>query len=122
MSSGERIGIIGIGAMGFAMATNLSARGRAPQVRDIDPKTIAAAAARGLSSCDSPAQLAERCDLVAIVVVDAKQIDEVLFGTGGVVYAQLQGRPLAVMICSTIAASDTERLRDRLVSHRIALL
>lgn len=117
-----RIGIIGIGAMGFAMATNLQTRGHAPQVRDVDPHVIAAAINHGLSHCDSPAALAERCDLVAIVVVDAKQIDEVLFGAGGIVHADRQGRPLAAMICSTIAASDTERFRERLVGHGIALL
>ena len=122
MSSNTRVGIVGIGAMGFAMATNLKARGHAPPVRDIDPKTLAAATAHGLAVCDSAARLAEGCDLIAIVVVDAPQIDEVLFGAGGVVHADLRARPLAVMICSTIAASDTERFRDRLAAHRIALL
>ena len=122
MSSNTRVGIVGIGAMGFAMATNLKARGHAPPVRDIDPKTLAAATAHGLAVCDSAARLAEGCDLIAIVVVDASQIDEVLFGAGGVVHADLRARPLAVMICSTIAASDTERFRDRLAAHRIALL
>ena len=122
MSSSTRIGIIGIGAMGFAMATNLKARGHAPQVCDIDPKAVAAATAQDLAACDSAARLAERCDLIAVVVVDARQIDQVLFGPGGVVHADLQARSLAVMICSTIAASDTERFRDRLAGHRIAQL
>lgn len=120
-----RIGIIGIGAMGFAMATNLQARGHAPQVRDVDAATIAAATGQGLAVCESAAALAARCDLIAIVVVDAKQIDAVLFGdddAGGVVHAPLHGRPLAVMICSTIAPADTERFRDRLVLHGIDLL
>jgi 3-hydroxyisobutyrate dehydrogenase len=116
-----RLGIIGIGAMGFAMATNLHGRGRAPQVRDIDPQTVAAAAARGLAINDSPAALAAHCDLIAVVVVDAKQIDEVLFGRDGIVHAADAHRP-AVMICSTIAASDTEAFRDRLAEHGIALL
>ncbi len=120
-----RIGIIGIGAMGFAMATNLQARGHAPQVRDVDAATIAAATGQGLAVCESAAALAARCDLIAIVVVDAKQIDAVLFGdddAGGVVHAPLHGRPLAVMICSTIAPADTERFRDRLLLHGIDLL
>ena len=55
-----RIGIIGIGAMGFAMATNLHQRGRRPHVRDIDPAAVAAAAALGIPACDSPAALALR--------------------------------------------------------------
>jgi len=116
-----RLGIIGIGAMGFAMATNLQDRGHAPQVRDIDPQTVAAATARGIATHASPAALAAHCDLVAIVVVDATQIAEVLFGAEGVVHAAAAHRP-AVMICSTIAASDTEAFRDRLKGHGIALL
>ena len=115
-------GIIGIGAMGFAMATNLKARGHAPKVRDIDPATMAAARAQGLEACESSAALAERCDLIAIVVVDARQIDEVLFGKGGVVGAVREGAPPTVMICSTIGASDTERFRDRLAEHGIPLM
>jgi len=122
MNDRVRIGIVGIGAMGFAMATNLHRRGHALQVRDIDAAAVAAAAAQGIRACDSPAALAARCDLIAIVVVDAQQIDEVLFGTGGVVHAAPRDAPLALMICSTIAASDTERFRDRLAAHAIALL
>jgi putative dehydrogenase len=123
MSTRPRIGIIGIGAMGYAMATNLHGRGHALQVRDIDPVPVAAATALGMTACASPAALAARCDLIAIVVVDAAQIDTVLFGTDGVVDAASAGAPApTVMICSTIAAADTERFRDRLAGHGIALL
>ena len=121
MSDTTRLGIIGIGAMGYAMATNLQGRGHAPRVRDIDAQAVDAANAQGLTTCDSPAALAADCDLIAIVVVDAKQIAEVLFGHDGVVHATDGHRP-AVMICSTIAASDTEAFRDRLKGHGIALL
>jgi L-threonate 2-dehydrogenase len=121
MSDIPRIGIIGIGAMGFAMATNLQRRGHAPRVRDIDPAAVAAARALGLTACDSPAALAAQCDLIAIVVVDAMQIEAVLFGLDGVIHAARAEGP-AVMICSTIAAADTERFRDRLAGHAIALL
>ena len=122
MSQQERIGIIGIGVMGFAMATNLHQRGHALQVRDIDSKAASAAEAQGIPACDSPAALAAHCDLIAIVVVDAAQIDDVLFGADGVVHASRREPPPAVMICSTIAASDTERFRDRLAEYGVALL
>jgi L-threonate 2-dehydrogenase len=122
MRQQERLGIIGIGAMGFAMATNLHGRGHALRVRDIDPNAVAAAAAQGIQTCDSPAALAGQCDLIAIVVVDAAQIDDVLFGAEGVVHAARRAPSPAVMICSTIAASDTERFGHRLAGHGIALL
>lgn len=118
-TSAVRIGIVGIGAMGYAMATNLQDRGHAVRVRDIDPAATRAAAARGLAVDGSAGALAAQCELVAIVVVDAAQIDEVLFGAGGI--AASGARP-AVMICSTIGASDTERFLARLAPHGIALL
>ena len=119
-----RIGIVGIGAMGFAMATHLQRCGRAPVVRDVCAAAVAAAQAQGIAVADSAATVAERCDLLAVVVVDAAQIDVVLFGPGGVVHAARNGgaQPLAVMLCSTIAAHDTERFRDRLAAHAIDLL
>lgn len=119
-----RIGVIGIGAMGFAMAANLQRRGYRVQVRDIDPAAVAAAAAIGLASCESSAALAATSDVLALVVVDAAQIDTVLFGPDGVVHADSATRavPLAVLLCSTIAADDTERFHGRLAGHDIGML
>ncbi len=120
----SRIGIVGIGAMGLAMARNLHRKAYRVQVRDIDPAAVAVAAALGIEACDTPAALAAQSDVLALVVVDAAQVDSVLFGPQGVVHADHAARPtkLVVMICSTIAAHDTERFRDRLAGHGIDLL
>ena len=132
MNTSPRIGIVGIGAMGLAMARNLHRKGHALCVRDIDPVAVAAAAALGIEACDSPAALAARCDVLIVVVVDAAQIDELLFGPDGVVHAAAAPRTaphtapraeaLAVLLCSTIAAHDTERFHARLATHAIALV
>ena len=124
MNAAPRIGIVGIGAMGLAMARNLHDKGHALRVRDIDPVAVAAAAALGIEACDSPAALAARCDVLIVVVVDAAQIDAVLFGADGVVHAGAAARaaPLAVLLCSTIAAHDTERIHSRLATHAINLI
>ena len=127
MSNTPRIGIIGIGAMGLAMARNLHAKAYPLLVRDIAPQAVAEAAALGIEACDTPAALAARCDVLVIVVVDAAQIDDVLFGPGGVVHAApaapaTREHPLAVMLCSTIAAHDTERFAERLKAHAIDLM
>ena len=132
MTASPRIGIVGIGVMGLAMARNLQRRGHALCVRDIDPAAVAAAAALGIEACDSAAALAARCDVLIIAVVDAAQIDDVLFGPDGVVHADAETgttpraeprtAPLAVLLCSTIAAHDTERFHARLASHAIDLI
>ncbi|MBC7483340.1 MAG: NAD(P)-dependent oxidoreductase [Rhizobacter sp.] len=127
MSNTTRIGIIGIGAMGLAMARNLHARAYPLLVRDIAPRAVAEAAALGIQACDTPAALAARCDVLVIVVVDAAQIEDVLFGPGGVVHAapaapSTREHPLAVMVCSTIAAHDTEGFAERLKAHAVDLM
>jgi 3-hydroxyisobutyrate dehydrogenase len=124
MSQSPRIGVIGIGAMGLAMARNLHGKGYPLRVCDIAPAAVAAAAALGIEACESPAGLAACSDVLVIVVVDATQIDTVLFGPQGVVHATRPSSDsrLAVMLCSTIAADDTERFRDRLAAHAIDVL
>jgi len=124
MDKSPRIGVIGIGAMGLPMACNLHRKGHPVGVRDIDFAAVAAAAAQGLAACDSPAALAARSDVLVIVVVDAAQIDSVLFGADGVVHAPPRARdtPLAVVLCSTIAAHHTEAFAHRLAPLGIGLL
>ena len=126
-----RIGIIGIGAMGLAMARNLHARNYAVKVRDIDPQALARAAALNLEAAPSAAALAAQADVLIVVVVDAQQIEEVLFGADGVVQAgavdavgvaAVRSTPLTVMLCSTIAAHDTERFQRSLAEHGIDML
>jgi L-threonate 2-dehydrogenase len=106
--------------MGFGMAARLRALGWPVVVRDIDPACEAAAIALGASACASAAELASSCDCVIVVVVDAAQVDAVLFGTDGV----LAARPLphTVMLCPTIAPHDTERCAARLAEHGIACI
>ena len=124
MSKGSRIGVVGIGAMGWPIARNLHGRGHRLAVCDIDPVAVAAAVALGIEACDSPVALAARSDVLIVVVVDAAQIDAVLFGPEGVVAAKPRpaGDRLCVMLCSTIAAEDTERFGARLAAHAVDVL
>ncbi|MEO7338822.1 MAG: NAD(P)-binding domain-containing protein, partial [Caldimonas sp.] len=124
MTKALRVGVIGIGAMGYAIARNLQAKAYPLLVRDIDPAAVAAAAALGIEAAISPADLGGRSDVILIVVVDAAQIEAVLFGADGVVHADRGGSDgrLAVLLCSTIAAEDTERFGERLASLGIDVL
>jgi 3-hydroxyisobutyrate dehydrogenase len=115
-----RVGVVGIGNMGFGMAARLREQGVSVAVRDIDPARVAAAVALGAIACASAAELAARCDCVIVVVVDAAQLDAVLFGAGGVLAAK--PLPQAVMLCPTIAPHDTERCAARLAEHGIGCI
>ena len=114
------VGVIGVGAMGMAMARTLHAKGWRVWARDVRPEADAEARAAGLSLCMSPQALAAQVEIVIIVVVDASQIDAVLFGHDGVVHAGAGAK--TVMLCSTIAPQDTQRVAARLADHGIATI
>jgi 3-hydroxyisobutyrate dehydrogenase len=113
-------GIVGIGNMGLAMALRLRDRGAEVVVHDIDPSRGPLAAAQGARVVDSAAAVAARCACAIVVVVDAAQTDDVLFGARGVVAAMAAGG--TVMLCPTIAPADTERFAARLARHGIATI
>ena len=115
-----RVGIVGIGNMGLAMAARLRELGWPLAVRDIDASREAAAAAFGARPCASAAALASCCDCVIVVVVDAPQLDEVLFAADGVLAAS--PLPACVMLCPTIAPAGTERCAARLAEHGVACI
>jgi putative dehydrogenase len=115
-----RVGIIGVGNMGGAIAARLLSQGYLVAVNDIDAEREAEAVALGAMACPTPAGVATSSDVVIVVVVDAAQTEAVLFGPHGV--ADVLPPGAAVMLCPTIAPGDTERLVQRLAERGIAWL
>ena len=107
-TSDPHVGVIGIGNMGLGIALRLRDQGLDVAVRDIDPSREALARDAGCTVCDSPAQAATGRDLVIVVVVDAPQTRNVLFGPGGATTAL--PADATVMLCPTIAPADVESL------------
>jgi 3-hydroxyisobutyrate dehydrogenase len=116
----DRVGFIGIGNMGLAMALRLRELGQPVVVRDIDGGREARAAAAGAEVAASPAAVAARCDAVIVVVVDARQTEDVLFGPGGAHETLRAGQ--AVLLCPTIAPEDTERFAARLAERGVDVI
>jgi L-threonate 2-dehydrogenase len=122
MSSPEvgSIGVIGVGNMGLGIALRLREQGLAVSVRDIDPAREKLAEAGGCATASTPAALAAGCDLVIVVVVDARQTRDVLFGRDGAAPALAPGS--AVMLCPTIAPADVETMAAELSALGQAVL
>ncbi len=115
-----RIGIVGIGNMGLAIAQRLCAKGWPVAVRDLDPQREQAAAALGAQVFATPAALAACSDVLLVVVVDATQVDEVLFGVDGAAAGLSPGS--TVLLCPTIAPADVERVASRLAALELGCL
>lgn len=104
----------------MAMAVNLHRRGLPLCVYDIRAEAREQAHAHGMPVGASPADVAAQSDLIIIVVVNAKQINKVLFDDDERVARAAHGK--TVMLCSTIAPEDTEAMADRLASLGVAML
>jgi 2-hydroxy-3-oxopropionate reductase len=81
--SGLKVGFIGLGIMGAPMAANLQAAGHVMFVW-ARGKVPAALADNGATVCTSAAEVAKRADFIITMLPDTPQVDEVLFGAGGV--------------------------------------
>jgi 3-hydroxyisobutyrate dehydrogenase-like beta-hydroxyacid dehydrogenase len=116
----QRIGIIGLGAMGRPMARHLIAKGFT--VCGYDPVAAAQdkAAALGIAVVSSPAEVARASELVLIVVGFDAQVEKVFFGEHGLLTAARGG--LIVAMGSTIAPSYARNLAERVKSHGLILL
>lgn len=109
-----KTGLIGIGSMGMAMALNLHRKGFSLCAHDIRSEPMQVAHTAGISICRSPAELAQQSDLIIVVVVNAAQIHQALFGEAGVSQSACPSK--TVMLCSTIAPEDTLSIADHLSS------
>jgi 3-hydroxyisobutyrate dehydrogenase-like beta-hydroxyacid dehydrogenase len=101
------VGIIGVGNMGLAMTTRLLGLGRQVFVRDIDPARETMARALGAAIGTSPAAVAAEACCIIVCVVDADQVDRVLFDPNDGVVAQTS-KP-CVLLCPTIAPEVIEQ-------------
>jgi len=82
----ERVGFIGLGRMGTAMAANLSAAGFPLTVHNRSPAPMAAfAAAHGTPTAADPAALAEASDVVITMLADDEALRDVMSGPRGVI-------------------------------------
>jgi 3-hydroxyisobutyrate dehydrogenase len=107
-----RVGIVGLGAMGMGMAQSLLRAGLEVHACDVRPEAVQQLAAAGAHGAVSPAALATKVEALLIVVVNAAQTEQVLFGPDGAA-AHLQ--PGAVVIASaTVAPEYAEALGARL--------
>ncbi len=79
----ERIGFVGLGTMGAAMAANLGRAGFEISVWNRSPGRAPELDELGASRAATPAAVAEASDVVVICVSDTPDVEAVLFGAEG---------------------------------------
>lgn len=108
----QRVTVLGLGAMGAPIAVRLHDAGLRVTVFDPDPGRIAPLAAAGLEAAQSAYEAAAEADVLVLMVANAVQADEALFGHEGAV-ASLKVEA-TVLIMSTIGPDAIRRIADKL--------
>jgi L-threonate 2-dehydrogenase len=108
MSQAEKpeIAVIGLGSMGFGMATSLKRAGFPVTGCDVVAENVARFVAEGGKGATTPAEAARAAGIAVSVVLNAAQTETILFGAGGVAETLAKG---AVFVSS--ATMDPEVAR-----------
>ena len=91
-----KIGFIGLGTMGKPMAVNIAKAGFDLTVYDLRAEPCADLALLGAKAASSAREVAERSDIIEIVVVDDEQTERVIAGEEGLIHGARSGSIVAV--------------------------
>ena len=116
----QKVGFVGLGTMGAAMAANLARAGFQLTVWNRTPGRAGPLVALGAVEAHSPLEVAQASDLVVTCVTDSPQVAEVLFGPDGLAEGLVPGSLL--IDCSTISPASAREIGTRLKDQGVAML
>lgn len=105
------VGFVGLGTMGMGMACTLVKAGFRVQGYDINPAALRTFVEAGGTGVSSVAAAAEGADALVIVVVNAAQAEELLFGAGA---AEALPPGSVVILSSTVKPAFAQQTASRL--------
>ena len=124
MTERKKVGFIGLGLMGRALARHtlqaghpVTAFARSDRSREV----LAALVADGASTAASPAKLADRVDIVVLCVTGAPEVHALVFGDDGLLAGAIDGgtvidcstsQPATSLACQAALASRGARFID----------
>lgn len=116
-----KVCIVGLGSMGGGAARACIRAGLATYGVDVNPAACAALKAEGAADAAAdPKAFAGLIDAVLVLVVDARQCEDALFGERGIASQLKPGTP--VMVSATISAERARDLAARLAALDLPML
>ena len=115
-----RVGFVGLGTMGGAMAANVARAGFEVSAWNRTPGRATELGELGVRLAASPAEVAAASEIVVTIVSDTPDVEAVLFGDAGV--ASGAGRGSLVVDMSTISPSATRDFAARLAAQGVAMV
>jgi 2-hydroxy-3-oxopropionate reductase len=115
-----KLGFIGLGIMGKPMAGHLLAAGNTVYIYDITPKPVQELAAKGAIDCRSSKEVAQKSDILFLMVPDTPDVEAVLFGKAGVAEGIQSGAIVVDM--SSISPIATKDFAKKLAALGVKML
>lgn len=115
-----KIGIIGIGMLGEAVALNLLNLGFDVSVYNRTKEKVTKVEKNGATVMNSPKAVADNSELIIIIVKDASAVKEVSFGKNGII--ESENKKLIVADMSTIEPSESREIADKFEQKQIQKL
>lgn len=107
----SKIGFIGLGTMGSPMAAHLQGGGHQLFVNTINPYPPALISG-GAAVCENGKEVAQRAEIIIVMVPDTPDVELVLFGKSGVAEGLSAGKTVVDM--SSIAPVETKDFAKRI--------
>jgi 3-hydroxyisobutyrate dehydrogenase-like beta-hydroxyacid dehydrogenase len=117
----KTVGLIGVGLMGHGIGKNILENGFALNViahRNREP--VDDLVKRGAKELKSASELAAQSDLVILCVTGTPQVEEAIYGEGGVLQGAKQG--LIIADCSTAVPDSSIKIAIDLAKHGITFV
>ncbi|MDF1728529.1 MAG: NAD(P)-dependent oxidoreductase [Sulfitobacter sp.] len=119
MTLSKNVAVIGLGSMGYGIACSTLRGGHQVWGADVDAARERSFISEG--GAEGPlADVARELDAVAVVVLNAAQTEEVLFGPKGIVAAQRKGA--VVLSCATVPPDFAREMEGRCAEQGVLYL
>jgi 3-hydroxyisobutyrate dehydrogenase-like beta-hydroxyacid dehydrogenase len=116
----ERVGFIGLGAMGDPMARNVLKRGYPLVVHDVRREAMEALEGAGAHAAKSPQAVAESSDVIITMLPGASEVTSVYLGQGGIAKGARAGQVAIDM--STVPPMTSRQLGAELAKLGVRML
>lgn len=115
-----RVGFIGLGDMGGAMASQLAPKGFDACVFDLDAEKMEEIAAAGAKPASGCRQVGEHAEVLSVCVPGDSHVEAVLLGEAGALAGMAAGSLVAIH--STVQPATIERMAEAAREHDVELI
>ncbi|MEM7471788.1 MAG: L-threonate dehydrogenase [Pseudomonadota bacterium] len=119
MGQAQNVAVFGLGSMGYGIAQSLLRAGHVVYGSDVNTAQVHRFRSEGAAG-ETPLAVAERLDAVVVVVLNAAQTEEVLFGPEGIVPKLRAGA--VVMACATVPPDFARDMEARCAERDVFYL